>query len=171
MPPGGVAGPAQNESVAVFESLKAICLSADTVGQGYSSARGSSKAQRKVPCGNCANCGNCLCEPCRPPLADRNNGNSAKRLTRRRLLAKISVINAIRAARLIPENRTRTSGCRATFLCEAECAAMVARRKTQALKEPQLRAVTQRADAAQRTGTKNPKTVEKAAATPICFCI
>ena len=43
---------------------------------------------------------------------------------------------------------------------------MVARRKTQALKEPRLRAVTQRADAAQRTGTKNPRAVEKAAATP-----
>jgi hypothetical protein len=30
----------------------------------------------------------------------------------------------IRAARLIPENRTRTSGCRATFQVRAECAAM-----------------------------------------------
>jgi hypothetical protein len=66
--PLGVAGPAKINPRAVFESPKAICLSADTVAQGYSSARGSSKARRKVPCGNCANCENCPCEPRRPQL-------------------------------------------------------------------------------------------------------
>jgi hypothetical protein len=40
-------------------------------------------------------------------------------------LVRFLVIDAIRAARLIPENRKRRSGCRASSsLCEAECAAM-----------------------------------------------
>src|SRR5262249_55054128 len=47
------------------------------------------------------------------------------------LFARILNIHLFRAARLIPENRTRTSGCRATLLCEADCGVCLTNRRVE----------------------------------------